>query len=120
MVKRLYLGYSDGASSNLALGTKIATMEKEKWEKFPIGKVEVGGNVEIEDVSLHRFDDFNNVEWYEMQIIVHFKTIWNNDVKISHSTKLRHRLNFEEVENLKEKGIIKINAESLNRKKGNL
>lgn len=30
MVKRLYLGYSDGASSNLALGTKIATMEKEK------------------------------------------------------------------------------------------
>lgn len=95
-------------------------MEKEKWEKFPIGKVEVGGNVEIENISIHRFETINGEPWYEMQIIVQFNTIWNEDVKISHSTKLRHRLNFEEVENLKEKGIIKINAEALNRKKGNL
>ena len=33
MVKRLYLGYSDGASSNLALGTKLKIMESEKKEK---------------------------------------------------------------------------------------
>lgn len=95
-------------------------MEKEKWEKFPIGKVEVGGSVEIENISIHRFETINGEPWYEMQIIVQFNTIWNEDVKISHSTNLKHRLNFEEVENLKEKGIIKINAEALNRKKGNL
>lgn len=95
-------------------------MSTKNWESLLVGTVQVGGSVEIENISIHRFETINGEPWYEMQIIVQFNTIWNEDVKISHSTSLKHRLNFEEVENLKEKGIIKINAEALNRKKGNL
>lgn len=89
-----------------------AYMEKnEDWLSVPLGTAEITGKVEIENISLHKFDSINGNNWYEMQIIVHFRTIWGNDVKITHSTKLRHRLTLSEVENLQEKGIIKINID---------
>ena len=85
--------------------------DKEEWLTNQIGVVEVGGKVEIENISLHKFDSMHGNYWYEMQIIAHFKTVWNNDIEITHSTRLRHKLNVSEVENLQEKGIIRIDIE---------
>lgn len=89
-------------------------MKSEKNEEYLqviLGEVEIGGKVEIENISLHKFDSINGKYWFEMQIIVHFRTIWAGDIPITHSTRLRHTLTYDEVKNLQEKGIIKINIE---------
>lgn len=85
--------------------------EKEEWLSVPLGSVEVGGKVEIENISLHKFDSMHGNYWFEMQIIVHFRTIWNDRIPITHSTRLRHKLTFEEVEKLQQEGIIRIDIE---------
>lgn len=84
---------------------------KEEWNQFLLGSVEIGGTVEIENISLHKLDSMNGRCWYEMQIIAHFRTVWADNIPITHSTRLRHRLTIEEVEKLQEKGIVKINVE---------
>lgn len=89
-------------------------MKSEKNEEYLqviLGEVEIDGKVEIENISLHKFDSINGKYWFEMQIIVHFRTIWDGDIPITHSTRLRHTLTYDEVKNLQEKGIIKINIE---------
>lgn len=85
--------------------------KKEKYLRFPLGKVDIGGKIEVENISLHKFDSMNGNHWYEMQIIVHFRTIWAGNIPITHSARLRHKLTYNEVEKLQKKGIIRINLE---------
>ena len=86
-------------------------MSKDEWLTVPIGKIEIGGKVEIENISLHKFDSMHGNYWFEMQMIVHFRTVWSGDIPITHSTRLRHKLTLGEVEKLQEKGIIRIDIE---------
>lgn len=87
-------------------------MSKDEWLTVPIGKIEIGGKVEIENISLHKFDSMHGNYWFEMQIFVHFRTIWAEDIPITHSTRLRHKLTLKEVEKLQENGIIRIDIEN--------
>ncbi len=80
------------------------------YRRDVIGNVEVGGKVTIKDISMHKYDNVNGKTWWEMHTHIHIKSIWSNDIEINHESKLRHILNDDEVKQLQEKGLIKINV----------
>jgi len=85
-----------------------------EYEKIPIGEIPISGNVEIEKISIHFFDNHLDDRWYECHIIQKIKMIWSGDIEINHTSKLRFRLSQDEVEQLKEKGLIKTKQVSPN------
>jgi hypothetical protein len=75
-------------------------------EKLKLDTIEIGGKIEVENISINMFDP-NHKRVYECEIILNIDMIWNEDININHKSRLRWVLNEDEVKQLKEKGLIR-------------
>ena len=75
-------------------------------EKLNLGTIEIGGKIEVENISINMFDP-NHKRVYECEMILNINMIWNNDIDINHKSRLRWILKDEEIEQLKDKGLIR-------------
>lgn len=75
-------------------------------EKLKLGNIEIGGKIEVENISINMFDP-NHTRVYECEIILNIDMIWNNDININHKSRLRWVLKDNEVKELQEKGLIR-------------
>lgn len=75
-------------------------------EKLKLGTIEVGGKIEVENISINMFDP-NNKRVYECELILNIQMVWNSDINISHKSRLRWTLKEDEVKQLQENGLIK-------------
>lgn len=75
-------------------------------EKLKLGTIDVGGKIEVENISINMFDP-NHKRVYECEIILKIEMIWNNDININHKSRLRWVLKDNEVKELQEKGLIR-------------
>lgn len=80
-------------------------------ENLKLGTIEVGGKVNVENVSFHCLE-ISGKRMYECQMILDIKMILNNETEIKHLSRLRWQMKDEEVEELKEKGFIKLVVEN--------
>lgn len=80
-------------------------------EKLKLGTIEVGGKVNVQDVSFHCLE-IGGRRVYECQMILDINMILNDETEIKHLSKLRWAMKDKEVEELKEKGFIKFVAEN--------
>jgi len=80
----------------------------EDYERIGSLTLDVVVEIEHKEFSVNRFDDLNGKVWFEMRQTLEITTIFNDDVKIKKTSRLRQTLTTEEVERLKEKGIIQI------------
>lgn len=78
-----------------------------KWETLGKINVDVNGSIEVVDIRINMNDSTHRERWYEMALTLSIKTLWAGDVEIKHNTIVRHTLTYDEVETLKEKGLIK-------------
>jgi len=76
----------------------------QKIEK--IGNIEIGGKINVGEISVNLLE-IGGQRIYECQMFLDVNMIWNNEIEINHLSKLRWRLKDSEVEQLKEKGLIK-------------
>lgn len=83
--------------------------QKDKYEQVgSIGGLDVNMQVEAVSLSVHRFDDMHGALWYEVHITLNITLTFHADVKIHKTSKLRYRLDKDEVELFNEKGFINI------------
>lgn len=80
----------------------------EEYERIGSLPLDVVVEIKHKDFSVNRFDDLNGNVWFEMRQTLDITTIFNDDVRIKKTSRLRQILTAEEVEKLKEKGIIQI------------
>lgn len=80
----------------------------EEYERIGSLPLDVVVEIKHKDFSVNRFDDLNGNVWFEMRQTLEITTIFNDDVRIKKTSRLRQTLTTEEVEKLKEKGIIQI------------
>jgi hypothetical protein len=76
----------------------------QKIEK--IGNIEIGGKINVGEISVNLLE-IGGQRVYECQMFLDVNMIWNDEIEINHLSKLRWRLKDSEVEQLKEKGLIK-------------
>lgn len=76
-------------------------------EKLKVGEIEIGGKIEVSEISVNRLEIGSEIV-YECQMFLDVNMIWNEEIEIKHLSKLRWRLKDDEVQQLKEKGLIKI------------
>lgn len=79
-------------------------------EKLKLGTVQVGGKINVENVSFHCLE-IGGKRVYECQLILDIKMILNDETEIKHLSRLRWQIKDEDVEELKEKGFIKLVVE---------
>lgn len=75
-------------------------------EKLNLGTIEIGGKIEVENISINMFDP-NQKRVYECEIILNIAMVWNEDINVNHKSRLRWVLKDNEVKELQEKGLIK-------------
>jgi len=75
-------------------------------EKLKLGNIEIGGKINVGEISVNLLD-IGGERVYECQMFLNVNMIWNNEIEINHLSKLRWRLKDIEIEQLKEKGLIK-------------
>lgn len=75
-------------------------------EKLKLGTIEIGGKIEVENITINMFDP-NQKRVYECEIILNIDMIWNEDININHKSRLRWVLKDNEVKQLQEKGLIR-------------
>lgn len=80
-------------------------------ENLKLGTIEVGGKVNVQDVSFHCLEIGGN-RVYECQMILDINMILNDETEIKHLSRLRWAMKDKEVEELKEKGFIKLVVEN--------
>ena len=80
-------------------------------ENLKLGTIEVGGKVNVQDVSFHCLE-IGGKRVYECQMILDINMILNDETEIKHLSKLRWTMKDKEVEELKEKGFIKLVVEN--------
>jgi hypothetical protein len=78
-------------------------------EVLQLGSLEVGGKINVENVSFHCLEIGGN-RVYECQLILDINMIINDSTNINHLSKLRWKINDDKVEELKKNGFIKIQA----------
>lgn len=88
-------------------------MKRIQNERFYLGKVEVGGKVNVESVTLDVLDNHLGEKFYEVTMTIDIKMVWNDDIQINHLSRLRWNLNSDEIAQLKEKGLIRISKEKM-------
>jgi|SRR5690625_684759 len=88
----------------------------EEYERIGSLPLDVVVEIKHKHFSINRFDDLNGNVWLEMRQTLEITTIFNKDVRIKKTSRLRQTLTTEEVERLKEKGIIQIKLEQLKSK----
>jgi hypothetical protein len=71
-----------------------------------IGNIEIGGKINVGEISVNLLE-IGGQRVYECQMFLDVNMIWNDEIEINHLSKLRWRLKDSEVEQLKEKGLIK-------------
>lgn len=75
-------------------------------EKLKLGTIEIGGKIEVENISINMFDP-NQKRVYECEMILNIAMVWNEDINVNHKSRLRWVLKDNEVKELQEKGLIK-------------
>jgi hypothetical protein len=75
-------------------------------EKLKLGSIEIGGKINVGEISVNLLE-IAGQRVYECQMFLDVNMIWNNEIEINHLSKLRWRLKDSEIEQLKEKGLIK-------------
>jgi hypothetical protein len=75
-------------------------------EKLRLGQIEIGGKINVGEISVNLLE-IGGQRIYECQMFLDVNMIWNDEIQINHLSKLRWRLQDNEVEQLKEKGLIK-------------
>lgn len=75
-------------------------------ETLKIGNIEIGGKINVGEISVNLLE-IGGQRVYECQMFLDVNMIWNDEIQINHLSKLRWRLKDNEVEQLKEKGLIK-------------
>jgi hypothetical protein len=75
-------------------------------EKLRLGQIEIGGKINVVEISVNLLE-IGGQRIYECQMFLDVNMIWNDEIQINHLSKLRWRLQDNEVEQLKEKGLIK-------------
>jgi len=78
----------------------------QKIEKLKLGNIEIGGKIEVGEISVNLLE-IGGKRVYECQIFLDVNMLWNNEIQINHLSKLRWRLKDNEINQLKEKGLIK-------------
>jgi hypothetical protein len=78
----------------------------QKIEKLKLGNIEIGGKINVGEISVNLLE-IGGERVYECQMFLDVNMIWNNEIEINHLSKLRWRLKDIEIEQLKEKGLIK-------------
>lgn len=73
--------------------------------EYKLGEIQVGGKINVENVSFHCLDVGGN-RIYECQIILDINMILNNKTEVKHLSKLRWKIKDEEINSLKENGFI--------------
>lgn len=79
----------------------------QKVEKLKLGTIDIGGKIEVENISINMFDP-NHKRVYECEIILNIDMIWNEVININHKSRLRWVLKDDEVKQLQENGLIKL------------
>jgi hypothetical protein len=82
-----------------------------QMENLELGTIEVGGKVNVQNVSFHCLE-IGGRRVYECQMILDINMILNDETEIKHLSKLRWILKDEEVKELKDKGFIKLVVEN--------
>lgn len=75
-------------------------------EKLKLDTIEIGGKIEVENISINMFDP-NQKRVYECEMILNISMVWNADINISHKSRLRWILKDDEIKQLKENGLIR-------------
>ncbi len=75
-------------------------------EKLNLGTIEIGGKIEVENISINMFDP-NQKRVYECEMILNIAMVWNGNINVNHKSRLRWVLKDNEVKELQEKGLIK-------------
>lgn len=75
-------------------------------EKLNLGTIEIGGKIEVQNISINMFDP-NQKRVYECEMILNIAMVWNEDINVNHKSRLRWVLKDNEVKELQEKGLIK-------------
>ena len=75
-------------------------------EKLKLGNIEIGGKINVGEISINLLE-IGGQRVYECQMFLNVNMVWNNEIEINHLSKLRWRLKDNEIEQLKDKGLIK-------------
>lgn len=77
-----------------------------EWQT--VGKLPIDVTVRIEHLSyaIQKYDDSNGYIWYEIHQTLEITSIID-DIEIKKISKLRQKLNDDEVQQIREKGLIK-------------
>ena len=80
-------------------------------EDLKLGTIEVGFEFTVQNVSFHCLE-IGGKRVYECQMILDINMILNDETEIKHLSRLRWAMKDKEVEELKEKGFIKLVVEN--------